>query len=171
MSRGLKKGNAGILKEDLKGALEELNTTVQSDVLENMDLNQDGYFDFEEFKTAAREPTAMEQWTAALPLNNLVAAALSPLIGLHPEWMGSDPLRALSLCSDDHVRSACDVIVEGILKVLSRRVHELKNSYKTMDDKPVRVKEDLEQSKFGIGTMNCGDIPSFFEGLGGRVGE
>jgi hypothetical protein len=184
-SRGFKEGDEGLVKENLKAALEELNIKEHGEIIENVmkntDVDKNGFLDFEEFRLAVRQPTAMEQWTSSLPINNVVAAALYPLVGLHPEFKGSngiDPLRALSSCSDDHLRSACDAIMEGILKVLSRRVQELKNSFKSMDDNPVRVKEDIEQSKFGVGTMNggigtmsCGDIPSFFEGLGGRVGS
>jgi hypothetical protein len=176
-SRGFKEGDEGLVKEHLKAALEELNIKEHGEIVENIlkntDVDKNGYLDFEEFRTAVREPTAMEQWTSSLPINNVVAAALSSLVGLHPEFKGSsiDPLRSLSSCSDDHLRSACDAIMEGILKVLSRRVQELKYSFKSMDDNPINVKEDIEQSKFGVGTMNCGDIPSFFEGLGGRVGS
>ena len=175
LSRGFKEEDEGSFKESLKAALEEINTKVHSDTLENIfmniDLNDDGYLDFDQFKLAVREPTAMEQWTSSLPLNNLVAAALSPLIDLNPPFLESDSLRALSLCSEDQLRFACEAIMEGISKVLSRRLQELKTSYDAMDNKKMLVKEGIEQSKFvGVGTMNCGDIPSFFDGLAKIVG-
>ena len=176
MSKGFKEGTEGILKENLKAALEEFFFEVRSDMVENIfstrDVNDDGYLDFQEFKMAVQEPSAIEEWTSSsFSLSGLAAAALAPIIDMHPEFKDKEPLRAISLCSDDHLRTARGAVMEGLLKVMTSRVLDLKTSFEAMDNKAVRMKEDVEQSKFSVGTMSCGDIPSFFEGLGERVGK
>ena len=173
--QGMKQGTEGILKENLQAAMEELNIFMQIDTVENifltMDVNNDGFLDFEEFKIAVLRPSPMEQWTSSIPLNKIIAAALTPVISMFPMFKDSDPLRALSLSSEEQLSSACRGVMEGILNIICRRVQELRRSFEVLDCKAVQEKENLELSKFAaIGTMSCGDIPSFFKGLGERVG-
>lgn len=171
---GLKHGTEGIFKENLQAAMRELDLYIQTDTIDNifltMDVNDDGYLDLEEFKIAVHRSSPMEQWTASFPLTKLVASALLPIIDMFPAYKDSDPLRALSLCSDEDVGIACNGVMEGISKMVLLRIKELRQSYAAMDAKALEKRENVEDSKFTVGTMSCGDIPSFFKGLGERVG-
>ena len=62
--QGMKQGTEGILKENLQAAMEELNIFMQIDTVENifltMDVNNDGFLDFEECRSASFTDGAMD---------------------------------------------------------------------------------------------------------------
>ena len=169
------KGHDQLSRENFRLAFRDLGIFLdeegEREVFEGADSDQDQSLDFNEFLTAIKKPSTIEQWTAGLPLTKLVAAAFVPII--RQSKYKEDPLIALSECSAQVLSLALGVLKDGLNELLWKHISELKTGYCALKSLNLESQGPQANSKFSIGevgTMSCGKINDFYGGLGTRVG-
>jgi hypothetical protein len=94
-----------------------------------MDTDGDDAVDFDEFAVAVARPSKVEQWTSGIPVERLLASALSPVVLAHAgsggggggAGGGGDVMLALSryfMTTCDQLAVGCRVI-PGVLEIVS----------------------------------------------------
>ena len=169
------KGHNQMSRENFRLAFHELGIFLdeegEREVFEGADSDQDQGLDFNEFLTAVKTPSKIEQWTAGLPLSKLVATAFVPII--RQSKYKEDPLIALSECSAQVLSLVLGVLKDGLNELLWKHISELKTGYRALKSLNLETQGPQATSKFSIGdvgTMSCGKINDFYGGLGSRVG-
>ena len=102
----------------------------------------------------------IEEWARELPLTQLVADVLRRRDGM------SKDLRRLSETCDNHLRESCEVIKDGLFKILREKLDVLKEVYAKLEQTAATC-----NSKFQISTMMVGNITDFHKGLASRIGK
>jgi hypothetical protein len=150
----------------LKSSLADLGIDLENDEVTSlfhlMDVNNDGGLDREEFERAIQTPTKLEQWTATIPIHQLLASCLSIKAGV-------DPLRTVSDLGGDKRAEVEQAFYEGFQRLFAEYLGTLKNLYCEMDKKALAQAQGLV-SKFTF-VPSSGVIADFHEGLKGRVGK
>ena len=108
------------------------------------------------------KPSKTGQWTASMPLAELVADAM-------PRKTGSDSLRTIGEMSYSDIVAVCTAVAAGLKKMLLQEVQHLDQAYKILDQSNVVGESSL--SKFELFTMAGGNVQDFYSGLGARVGN
>jgi hypothetical protein len=176
-THGLKLGTLGISKAEFTAVVNELgvkpSSSMADDVYAVWDSDKDGYLNSVEFQSAVQSlySDQVEQWVSNFPLNYILASAFSPVVAAYTTPERTDPLLALSTCSRGDLEVVLHGFLHGIQSLLQERVEGLRESYAAMDGKQSDANTSLQDSKFAVNTMSSGDIHSFFDGLGERVGE
>jgi len=165
-----------LTREGLKIAMTDLDHFLDDDavneIFDIVDADGDNSLDFDEFKAAVKRPSKLEQWTMGIPMFRIVASGLVPLVAR--SQVRDDPLRALAICSEEHIATVVEGMKEGLHKVILKHLERLKAGYDAINSLKDSAKLAKQMSKFSFGdvvTMNCGRIEAFFDGLGGRVGS
>jgi hypothetical protein len=152
----------------LSSALKDLGIHVNEEeatqLTKTMDLNDDGGLDFQEFLNVVALPTPIELWARALPIAELVAAALPR----NPSG-SQDPLRDVSHTTTSELEVSCAVLMEGMKRLLTEQLEVLKSAFESLD-RPSPSGNSEAAQKFQIVTMSVGNIGDFHEGLASRIG-
>ena len=127
-----------------------------------MDINNDGLVDIDEFLVAAKLPSNVEVWAKSIAWWQPVADAI-------PLKPGADELRAVANLSNEEVDVICDSLLIAIKRMLLEEVTRLKASFQTMDLKSLDS-QGKAAIKFKTFKASCGKVLDFHEGLKGRVG-
>ena len=103
----------------------------------------------------------LEQWIGTLPLSSLLGSCF-----VLPE---GDQLVEVSRLHAQTLDDIADAFAYGLKKVLKESQHQLKTTLGSMDKK-AKVAGSGESSKFKTFKMSTGSVPSYIEGLTGRIG-
>jgi hypothetical protein len=176
-TRGLKLGTLGISKSVFPVVANELGAKISSGIADEMfvalDADKDDYLSYEEFQMAVQNlcpACQIEHWVHKFPLSEILTSALLPMVAAYTtsETRDLNQLLALSKCSDEEVQVALQGFLHGVQGLMLNRIAGLRDSFAAMASSQKHVQ--LHESKFSVNPMSSGDIPSFFEGLGERVG-
>jgi Ca2+-binding EF-hand superfamily protein len=126
------------------------------------DLDEDGGLSLEEFRTAVRTRTQLEQWASALPLARLLARCLTLKSGDL-----DDPICELTKLSEANLDEAVGVFCKGLRRILTEAQAQLKNSFAAMKEQGLSD----GHSKFQTFNMSSGNVEDFHLGLAQRIGE
>ena len=154
-------------KENLSCALEMLGVCLPNDAdsLEalflEIDLNKNGFIEFDEFLLAVNRQSTIESWSRGIPWWKIVADSV-------PKQYSEDNLRRLSSFSTSQLDAICDAVSYGIKRELFAQIKNLKNSFAEMD---LKACVEGKCDKFKTFKASCGTVSDFHQGLGGRVGE
>ena len=156
-----------IPQENLYYALSDLGLKLNDEEIEalfkSVDLDENGWLDFEEFVLATRTKTKVELWLDHIPLSRILSFCIS-----YEDC--EDPLRAVTKLKASEICAAVDVFSEGVKNLVMEYQSELKACYDDMDKKSSSVSSGIS-SKFQTFKMSCGQVDDFYCGLMGRVGE
>jgi hypothetical protein len=156
-----------IAKEDVLKAFEVMGIRIRGEDFESifmeMDTNNDGRIDKDEFMVGVKIPTSVEVWAKSVAWWQPVADAI-PI-----QQSGGDALRAVANLSNDEVDVICESLLLAIKRMLLEEVHRLKTSFEIMDLKSVES-GGKAAIKFKTFKASCGKVLDFHEGLKGRVG-
>ena len=137
-------------------------------MFDTYDMNRNGHLDLNEFKCCVKNRSKIEQWTLSMPISDLVASALMPIV-LRGEPC-EDQLNKLIKTTDDELKTVCQGLYHGFYFLLRNRLNILSKAYKTQAEKSYADGSENTQSKFAF-SMQCGSISDFYQGLGGRIGN
>ena len=156
-----------IPQENLYPALSDLGLTLEEEEIEalfkSVDLDENGWLDYDEFLLASRSKSKVELWLDHIPLSRMLAYCVS-------YGACEDPLRAVSRLSPREISLAVDSFCGGVKKLLIEYQGELKRCYEDMDRKGSDGSSGIS-SKFQTFKMSCGKVDDFYCGLMGRVGQ
>ncbi len=133
-----------------------------AELLKSRGLNDDGGLDFQEFRSLVNTPSPIEEWVSGLPLTQLVADAMP-----RTDVPIKDQLRHLCKATAAQLKESCEVIKEGLLKILQEKLDALKDAYEKLDSHAASG----SNSKFQVFGMNVGSIADFDKGLASRIGS
>ena len=160
-------GEERMTKKDLASALQMLGVNLpnNADSLETLfleiDLNKNGFIEFDEFLLAVNRQSSVESWSRGISWWQIVADSI-------PKQHSECNLRYLSNLSDLQLDAVCEAISYGIKRELMAQIKILNHSFSEMDHKAgIESKSD----KFKTFKASCGTVTDFHRGLGGRVGE
>jgi hypothetical protein len=150
-----------------KSSLAEFGIDLENDeavtsLFNLMDVNNDCGLDRDEFERAIQTPTKLEQWTATIPVHQLLASCLSVQSGI-------DPLRRVSRLDSSEKEEVEQVFFRGFQRLFTEYSEKLQHLYFHMDKKASEQSQGLA-SKFTF-VPSSGGIEDFHEGLKSRVGK
>ena len=120
---------------------------------------KDGGLDSQIFLSLVTATSPIEEWVKTLPLNQLVADALSKSNSCLST--DSDQLRHLSRMSQDHVKASCNDIMKNLETILAEQLAVLRKAYDTLDSQAA-----AESGAFSeMLSMRVGNIDEFHQGL------
>jgi hypothetical protein len=156
----------GLTFDDFRSALHEcgvrLSPEDQALVFKRADLDEGGGQRLQEFRTAVRTPTRLEQWVSTLPLTRLLAHCLGLRVG-----DSEDPLRVLSKLSRGDLKEAVAVCCEGLERILADAQMQLRKSLDAMNE----AKADSSARRAVDLRATTGTIDAYFKALGQNPGE
>ena len=168
-------GEALIRTDGLQSALLELGVPMHrnkvEDLMVEMDLDENGGLDLEEFKRAVQQsPTQLEQWASMLPLAGLLARSLPVSSG-----QGDQPLRDFSRLGEDEIDAAVGVFSAGLRRLLIKAKASSLQMFDNVDKKASEAAKESAScvsagSKFKTFKMSTGKVIQYFEGLPSRIG-
>ena len=136
----------------------------------NMDLDEKGGLDYEEFKQAVtQEPTQLENWASMLPLAGMLASSL-PVSGNK----GDQALRDFSRLRDEDIEIAVEAFTVGLRRLLGEEKAAMGQIFDNIDRK-ARAAMGLANgvsavSKFKCFKMSTGKVADYHNGLSRRIG-
>jgi hypothetical protein len=160
-----------ITEENIGAALQECGVNLGPEELSMVfkchDLNGDGGLNLEEFKTAVKTPTKLQQWGDTLPLSQLLARCL-----YLRNCDSVDPLRGFVKMGKADIVAAAACFSKCLQMILFESQSALKKCYDAMDRKAVEpVGGNGASQKFETFKMSSGEVADFHKGLLGRVGK
>ena len=132
-----------------------------------MDVENNGALDLDEFRHALRRLFPIEQAVSALPLSRVIASSLPGLHSLNTE----DHLEAFSKLRDDEVAAMASAVAFELEKELLKMVHELREGFAVKNSAADGGEAGAKFSVQGSVTMSGGRVKDFHAGLAERVGE
>jgi hypothetical protein len=120
-----------------------------------------GSIDFSEFSSLLSKPTALQQWTASMPVAELLADALQralPGIG--------DPLREASELAADATALVCEAVRCGLERMLAEQTQTLREGFALM----AAAETNRAAEKYTVVSMSAGTADDYHRGLEGRIG-
>ena len=149
-------------------ALQALGMPAQwQQLFAEVDIDQDGGLDLDEFVRAVRHPSELETWCATLPLAKLLACCLDSEGGGDES---PDPVRSrVSTLSPEDIDKVAGEFHRGLKRLLEERARELERCYAELDRKAAEA-ADGSNSKFTF-EFSAGSPKDFHAGLNDRVGE
>jgi hypothetical protein len=126
-----------------------------------MDMNDDSFLDFSEFRRAMSTRSASEQFILqTIPLNELVSSAL-------PRKHGRSAIDVFRELTRDEITEMAQA-VSGVLEIiLIEKVAQLRESW----DASKVIHHGQNDAKFMVVELKAGSIQDYHNGLSGRVGE
>jgi hypothetical protein len=192
-----------LYRDGFKLACQDLGRNTDEDSLDDIFQAQDNSgiksISFEEFKSAIRRRTKLEQWSLSIPTSDLVASCLAPIVQRKNSGSSPDTIPNLSAVDqDDQLSKILDIsgrdldfvcmgIAEGCKYVLQQRTKILKVAYAKLDEQKkaleleqIKLDEhfkekknarptEMAESKFSF-CMTGGNISDFYKGLEARIG-
>jgi hypothetical protein len=96
--------------------------------------------EYEDFKHAVLSPSPLEMWAGSIPLSNILADAL-------PKSSNGDPLRRISVLSDEEIACVAEGVGAALKEVLTRKVESLHQAYLKLDE---QIDSQIRASKFQV---------------------
>jgi hypothetical protein len=162
------KDHRGVCQDDFYNACKEVRFDFVSredtdELFVNMDMNDDSFLDFSEFRRAMGTRSASEQFILqTVPLHEIISSALPRKHGVSP----METFRELTRYEITEIAHA----VSGVLEtMLVDKVSQLRDSWDAAKAKGVH--NDKNNDKFLVVELKAGNIQDYHNGLSGRVGE
>jgi len=140
----------------------EDETSAAANLLCQIDKNNDGEIDLEEFIAAVQTPWPLESWARSLPLPELLVDCLPPRTR-------DPPLRQMDHLSDEEIKEVVEGFGLGLTRLLKIHNHELqsRNSFAATNkgiNAPLKFQMNVPEG-------NQGDVQDFHNGLDARIGD
>ena len=156
----------GICKKDFADALnqvrlEEINQGDADVIFDNMDMDDNGLLDLNEFRRAVSARSSFEQFiTQAIPFCELISTSL-------PRKKATNQMTTFMELTSTQISEIVRAASSELESILIAKAKELKESYEAAAAK----KNSTDNSKFSVSELKAGDISDYHKGLSGRVGE
>ena len=135
------------------------------DLFQSLDLNGNGFLDFQEFRRCLNYDGELEQWAATLPLAPLLACCI-PIDGRR---QGSH-IRELCELKDADIEMAMRAFADGARRVVAARLAELRAGFEELGRRAA-AQTSGTSAKFETCEMACGSIDDFHRGIQERIGD
>uniref|UniRef100_A0A7S0M388 NAD(P)(+)--arginine ADP-ribosyltransferase n=1 Tax=Cryptomonas curvata TaxID=233186 RepID=A0A7S0M388_9CRYP len=166
--------SSGVCKKDFYDALyhvrlEDIDRDDAEVIFDDMDMDNNGLLDLNEFRRAVSARSSFEQFIAkAIPFPELISTSL-------PRANGSNQLATFMELTSTQISVFVRAVSSELEFILTAKAKELKDSHKAAEAKAAEAKENSTDtassaSKFSVSTMQAGDISDYHKGLSGRVG-
>ncbi len=156
-----------LFKKNLSSALLDLQITLEDQEIEEMfkkmDIDGSESLSLLEFESFVSQPSDLEKWAVSFPLHYLVADAVSCI-----EREGAHVLEKASNLTESDIQVVCEGILNGMKKMITAKVSELKKAYDAMHAS--QAVNEAGSKYFTVGKMSSGGPADFHKGLEGRIG-
>ena len=120
-----------LLRPSLAPALKDCGLELSEEEIElvfkQADLNDDQGLDLDEFRTAVKFPTKLQQWADTLPLSQLLAHCLAA-----KSRNKQDPVKDIAGLSATDLADTIDLFCRCVRRILAERVTELEKCFEAM---------------------------------------
>ena len=156
----------GVTQDEFFNACQEIRYDLTSrdeidEIFNNMDMNSDGYLDWNEFRRAVGTPSSSEQFfSQTMPLSRLILSAI-------PKDPGRSPLEVFMDLPRDELSNIAQALTATLENMLAGKASELKQSYVAAR----QMRTSVPNTKFAVVELKAGTIADYHKGLSSRVGE
>jgi hypothetical protein len=160
----------GICKKDFFDALyhvrlEEIKPDDADMMFDNMDMDNNGLLDLNEFRRAVSARSSFEQFIAqAIPFSELISTSL-------PRKKATDQLTTFMELTSAQISKIVRAISAELESLLTAKAKALRESYEAAAAKQISSDSASSASKFSVLELKAGNITDYHNGLSGRVGE
>jgi hypothetical protein len=156
-----------ILKKNFSKTLHDLKIRLddqeRDDLFKRIDLDQNESLSFSEFEKIVLQPSDIERWALSIPFHYLVADAVSCI-----EREGAHVMEQASNLTASDIHVLCNGILDGMKKLITDKVSELKQAYDRMH--AAQAENEAGSKYLTVCTMSSGGPEDFHKGLEGRIG-
>ena len=156
-----------ILKKNFSKALQDLEIKLNDQETEELfkcvDVDRNNSLSYSEFEKVVFQPSDLERWALSIPFHYVVADAVSCI-----EREGAHKLEKASNLTESDIVVVCNGIVDGMKKLITGKVFELKQAFDRM--RASQAENQAGSKYLVISSMSCGGPEDFHKGLEGRIG-
>ncbi len=157
-----------ILEKNFSSALQDLNIKLNDqetkELFKCVDVDRNESLSYSEFENIVFQPSDLERWALSIPFHYLVADAVSCI-----EREGAHRLEKASNLTESDITLVCNGIVDGVKKLITGKVSELKQAFDRM--RASQAENQAGSKYFVVSSMSCGGPEDFHKGLEGRIGS
>ena len=134
-----------------------------ADVLfENMDMDNDGFLNLDEFRRAVQASSEMEQFLShSISVVDIISAAL-------PRVDSKAPMDVFRMLTPVQITAVSNAVAEGLALRLSEKIVEINEGFAAAEAKKNVIGGSA--AKFAIFELSAGSIHDYHKGLSSRVG-
>jgi hypothetical protein len=130
-------------------------------LFENMDMDNDGFLNLDEFRRAVQSSSEMEQFIShSISIVEMISAAL-------PRDDSKEPIDVFRMLTPLQITAISNAVSEGLAIMLSEKVAKLGEGFAAAEAK----KSGNSAAKFAIFELSAGSVQDYHKGLSSRVGD
>ena len=141
------------------------DTAQVDELFDNMDVNEDGLLDLEEFRRAASSRSQFELFIAStIPFAELLSYAL-------PRLKGRSQMNIFMELTERQIADISEALSSELNSIISETVTKLKSSDAAAQSSVDSSRSGSAAEKYSLDTISAGDITDYHKGFSNRVGN
>ena len=131
-------------------------------LFENMDMDNDGFLNLDEFRRAVQSSSEMEQFLShSLSVIGIISAAL-------PRDDSRPPIEVFRMLTPAQITAVSNAVADGLVSVITEKIARLNKGFAAAEAKKAGSNS---AAKFAIFDLSAGSIQDYHKGLSSRVGD